>query len=860
MKVSSIALVVIAIAASASPALAVPASATNGGSERTRTTDSASSARRAQPTEHAPGGTPLVSTADPGGLADRAEDGSASSSEADPLVSNGLGSPICRWAHGQELPAASRRDCETSGFAAAGAPTGHYGIDVHIDTGLFGLSSNSLLSATQELLIAPLWMALVWAVHALVVMLEWSFTIDLLDSADAGGLASGLRRAQAALTMPWLPLALAISSIAVLYNGLVRRRVADTLGDALMLVAMIAGGLWVMLDPTGTVGALGRWANQASLGTLAVTARGHAAVPSRALAESMSGLFSEAIESPWCYLEFGDVAWCRDPSRLDPALHAAGLKIAAAEVELIGCRKPGENCVASNGKQAQVLTHVAELLRGADSNAATFLALPANGAARNSINEQGSLLRAICQSDDASDCRGSAAAQAEFRTAASTWSRLGGLLLIVGGLLGMLLLLGFIVLRLLTASLFCVFYLLLAPALVLAPAFGEAGRAAFRAWAARLLGAVVSKLLFSFLLGTVLAVLAILSDLDSLGWWTQWLLTSAFWWGAYVRRHQLIELSGGAMRGEQAQRMPVSRRIGRLIDAGTGVAASRVRRRERKMAPQADTRASSKGAPGRPSTGRLAPAGVDHQARRMLEVETRAARESDEATAEQAQRRSAGRAQLERVRLAREQAIAAGDPRRSAELDHRGQRIAAEIERDGEALTPPRLEGARQARRREVGSAQPYASVDEYARLLDAQARLASASAATRHGQCQGRDYAALAPLIGYKREEFARLSPRDARKARLEIDGELAWRSEHGRVLTSEPLGSPQRESQAAVARSSPPAREKRARHSGRSDQGAGDGLRAAHGSTEGGESSVLRDAREVAARRKRQLGVGRP
>ena len=48
--------------------------------------------------------------------------------------------------------------------------------------------------------------------------------------------------------------------------------------------------------------------------------------------------------------------------------------------------------------------------------------------------------------------------------------------------------------------------------MVLAPAFGDGGRALFRRWAAQLLGAVVSKLLFSFLLGVVLAVLAILSE------------------------------------------------------------------------------------------------------------------------------------------------------------------------------------------------------------------------------------------------------------------------------------------------------------------------------------------------------------
>ena len=78
----------------------------------------------------------------------------------------------------------------------------------------------------------------------------------------------------------------------------------------------------------------------------------------------------------------------------------------------------------------------------------------------------------------------------------------------------MLLLLGFIALRLLAAAIFSLLYLLLAPAMVLAPAFGETGRAVFRRWAAQLLGAVVSKLVFSFLLGVVFAVLTLLVDLD----------------------------------------------------------------------------------------------------------------------------------------------------------------------------------------------------------------------------------------------------------------------------------------------------------------------------------------------------------
>jgi hypothetical protein len=258
--------------------------------------------------------------------------------EADPLVSNGLDSPFCRGALGEgALAPARQRDCETSGFSAAGSPTENYGIDVHIDTGFLGFSSGGLLSVVQDLFVTPVWMALVWAVHALVVMVEWCFALDLLDSPASGRVGRSLREMQAAFTEPWLAVVLAVAAVLALYNGLIRRRVADTLGEALVMGAMMVGGMWLIADPTGTVGALGAWANQASLGTLAVSARGTPTHPGGALTDSMAALFSSAIEAPWCYLEFGDVGWCRDPGRLDSRLRESALSLATAELAAIGC-------------------------------------------------------------------------------------------------------------------------------------------------------------------------------------------------------------------------------------------------------------------------------------------------------------------------------------------------------------------------------------------------------------------------------------------------------------------------------------------------------------------------------------------
>ncbi len=111
------------------------------------------------------------------------------------------------------------------------------------------------------------------------MMLDWCFTFDLLNSSAMSGVGRGLRATQSTFTQPWLVLALALASMLATYNGLVRRRVAETLGEALLMVAMMAGGLWVIMDPSGTVGALGEWANDASLGTLAAVAAGTPDIP-----------------------------------------------------------------------------------------------------------------------------------------------------------------------------------------------------------------------------------------------------------------------------------------------------------------------------------------------------------------------------------------------------------------------------------------------------------------------------------------------------------------------------------------------------------------------------------------------------
>jgi hypothetical protein len=824
---------------------------------------------------------------------------SAAPSGGDPLVDNGLVSPLCGQGTDAELSQASERNCRSSDFEAAQAPTGDYAFDVHINTGATDWGND--LSASVQNAAQWGWILLVAIVHGAIVMLEWSYTIDLLKSSAMRAVTNGLRETQATFTRPWLVLALAMAAMLALYHGIVRRQVSETLGQAMLMGVMMLAGFWVIVNPLGTVGALGAWANQASLGTLGAVIAGTPNAPDRTLAESMESVFSGTIGGPWCYLEFGDVRWCDEPQQLDPRLRAAARQIVAKDQTRIGRQST-------------------ELLRDAKTNGELFLALPANGEQRNSINPYGpfknehGLFNVLCGGTE-EPCRGPTAEQAEFRTQSGTTARVIGLLLISIGVLGMVLLLGYLVLHLLGAAIASLFLLLLAPAAVIAPALGDGGRGVFRRWGAWLLGAVCSKLIFSFLLGVVLLMQQTLMGLTVFGWWAQWLLVSGMWWGAFLKRHHVL----GFVHGEHRSAHP----------SGSLLAHSRrVREKLHHPPPLVPGARWFKGKLGTPPPSverrrKLAQAGharakglADGQVERALEREHGEAHALVRAAPETEARISAKRAQLERsqathsaaltkaaeAKSAREAAlnphglIALPDPgrvaarlaneetsqrRHAAKLQNRMGRLRAEIAGEQDSLTAARrtVADGEQAKRR-TGGVYTREQAERRARHLDAQAALPDRGRSGPGGE--RRDYAGVAGIAGRTRQEFEALDPRGQRAVRLEIDRELAVRkgaNVAARAVAAAGEGSlkPRERKKAdklfgesleqgvrAEGHELPGSLKQRQQRPGlenhlREWREVGRSNGAPSGRGPASESSVMRDAREVAAGRKRQLGSGR-
>lgn len=496
---------------------------------------SVAQARAGKAAARAPSAPPLIGSQPTPQFGPEESSASGVPSAGDVLADNGLGSPLCRAP--TTLPTGAARSCQTSEFTATPDPTGDYAFDVNIDTGV-GNWSNDASSTLQDC--AELgWMALVAMAHALVAMLEWCFLLDLTAGRAMSQATLALHRAASGLTEPWIAVALSVAAVLAAYEGLVRRRVARTVGGALTMLAMMAVGLWVIASPASTVGLFARWSDEGASDMLSVMAGAPSRHPQSTLATSMTGLFGSVVGAPWCYLEFGEVSWCERSAQLDPRLRHTAIEIA---------RKLRKSCPGGcpSGTSAHARAVSAELLEGAHTNGQLFLALPADEVERNSTKTRGTLLNALCGGGGSADrCSGPTAAQAEFRSERGTDSRLMGLAAIWLGALGMLLLFGLVALRLVIAAGSTLLYLLLAPLATLTPALGERGRALFRSWGLRLLSATVSKLTYSFILGVLLTVDRFLLSVPELGWWARWCLISAFWWTAFGKRHEARAMLSG---------------------------------------------------------------------------------------------------------------------------------------------------------------------------------------------------------------------------------------------------------------------------------------------------------------------------
>ena len=462
---------------------------------------------------------------------------------SDPLT---LRSPLCAPAARAALGAAQRRACERTGSPLSGAPTTHYAFDVNWNPSITHPADVAIKSVYA--LLDMLWLALLFAVRGALTLLDWAFTLNPFQVGATGGLDRALERFFGVIDAGYLSAVIAALGLWGIWSGLVRRRTPETLGGLAAAVAMLAAAIAVVHAPDRTAGLVARLANQAAMSLMAAPSRGVAAPPVATYGEAVDGLFDDLVRAPWCALQFRTQAFCDGTAERDAV--AAALKAARDE--------PG----GAGG-----------VPRGRVSRGELWLAFAPGSDPRTALHDyygghDGGKVGALgvtIVNTGIGDSDGHNPDEVAIQGKAGSLTRLPLLALVALGVLGALLLVGWIALRLLDQAVTGFVLLLLAPVALLLVAFGEAGRAAFLRWALALLGALVSKVIYAVLLGVVvLAARLLASGADTGDWLLAWLLQTAFWWSVFVKRGQLISYLSVVPAFDGAGARP-GRRLGALL-------------------------------------------------------------------------------------------------------------------------------------------------------------------------------------------------------------------------------------------------------------------------------------------------------
>jgi hypothetical protein len=352
------------------------------------------------------------------------------------------------------------------------------------------------------------------------LLLEWAFSLDLTNEAMPQLRTTLARLHEQAFGDWWLLLGISLTGLWGIHRGLVQRRTTETLAGLAATVALMVGGLLIISRPDDTVGWAARATNDAGMAVLAAGTGSRADDPRDALANSLRQVFDTTVREPWCALEFGSVDFC-DVRTGDPS------RATNAELWL---------AYPAQGWQRGRLH---KLMKGDDGGGG----LPDPLTAAKDVLGIGGDRKLP---DDVESLVHKDSDRASIQEAGGTFPRLALLAIILVGLTGAIALYAYLGVRLVLAAGLGLVLLLVAPAMLIAPALGDGGRATFIAWLKRLLGAEVAKFVFAIFLTVVLTASRVFGGLE-LGWFGTWLLEAAFWWGIFIKRHEILDFVSGGL-------------------------------------------------------------------------------------------------------------------------------------------------------------------------------------------------------------------------------------------------------------------------------------------------------------------------
>lgn len=499
-----------------------------------------------------------------------------SSGQVDPITGLGIRNPVCDEP-GQIRSPNTRAACQITGTPETTYPTSDYGFDVFIPTGITHPIGD--FTAGFVTILNGIWLGLLFVLKLVLTLLGLAFGLNpFADGPTMARLSAAVSRIYATVTEPWLSALVVCAGIALAWRGLISRDVAGSVAGTIAAVAMLCVGIWVVHAPRETVGRLASFSNQVALGVIAAPQSGDLGDPTGSYAEAMSHVWSRLVEVPFAGLDFSDVNWALGPppekavKKADEAFCEDNASLTAlADLQNIGIHTE-DQCAQFAEKRFGKPRRVIDLyLRSSPGSAA-------RAALWNYFDKEAG-----------DKYKPKVAAQGGD----GAITRLSMLALFAIGLLGALLLLAWLGIRLLTQAAIAFVLLLALPFALFFPLLGDWGRNSFRRFGLALIGAVLAKVVYAAFLSVVLLGIVALGSVDGAGGSaTGFLLSAAFSWAVFLKRHDLIgwisvgeheRLAGlgtagiaGFALGRRAARSPA-----RAVTKGAAVASNRTRDRSR---------------------------------------------------------------------------------------------------------------------------------------------------------------------------------------------------------------------------------------------------------------------------------------
>jgi hypothetical protein len=420
------------------------------------------------------------------------------------------------------------RNCRGLGEPESSYPISNYAFDINADTGIDNIIGN-MQQALGELANA-LWLGALYVLHGVFTLLGWALSLDpFADEGFLRDLGVQLEGLYELFTEPVLVVAFVALGAWVLWRGLIRREggpaVAGTIAAlALMLLA------WVVIhEPRQTVGRASEVGNDLSLGLIGAS-QGRPDAPRQGYAAATEEAWRGAVYPLFATLNFSDPAWAQEPVlRSDETIARVLAARCLGGLPFFDGLDPGESA------ELRALCEQRGYVEP-EQNLEVWLSLPRGSPGRELLwnkltdesfrEEHGDVLH--------------------IQAGESQAGRLPLVILLLAGLLGLIFLLAWLALRIFLAAGVAFLTVLMAPIVMLFPAFGETGRKAFTAWGTTMLAALLAKLLYGALLSVVLLANLLISrqvgtGSDEVPPLIGVLLMAGFWWTAFLKRNDVLE-------------------------------------------------------------------------------------------------------------------------------------------------------------------------------------------------------------------------------------------------------------------------------------------------------------------------------